>query len=267
VSSVYSGLVSNHGLGLSMLMMIERVPHGARVLDVGCASGYLAEPLKQTRGAKVVDGIELNPADAVLARKVCRNVVQGSAIDPATYAKLEGPYDAIIFGDVLEHLPEPSDAIRAARTVLAPGGAIIASIPNVAHYSIRQSLLAGEFQYADSGILDRTHLRFFTRSSILDLWEENGFEVEAIAPALKLPSKIYAWFGAKVADRLGRLREDVFAYQYITVARVSNKPRRRVPREFDAKEYLRANPDVARAGIDPVQHYIDHGRAEGRKLR
>ncbi len=216
--SVYTRQVATHGLGLSMLMMIERVPLGARVLDVGCASGYLAEPLKKERRASFVDGIELHESDAALARKVCRNVVVGSAEDPVAYAKLDGQYDAIIFGDVLEHLMNPAAAIRAARTVLAPGGVAISSIPNVAHYSIRAELLAGRFDYADSGILDRTHLRFFTRSSIIELWEDNGFAVDTIEPALKLPQKVYDWFGPDVADRLGRLRENVFAFQYITVA-------------------------------------------------
>lgn len=264
--SVYTRQVNTHGLGLSMVMMIERVPQGARVLDVGCASGYLAEPLRSTRGVEFVDGIELNPSDAELARKVCRNVVVGSAEDAAAYAKLDAQYDAIIFGDVLEHLPNPANAIRAARSVLAPGGAVISSIPNIAHYSIRKQLLGGRFDYAESGILDRTHLRFFTRSSIIELWHDNGFEVETIDPALKLPDKIYDWFGPKVADRLGRLRENVFAFQYITVARATDKVRL-VPAGFDPKEYLRANPDIARAGVDPVQHYIEYGRAERRRLR
>ena len=264
--SVYTREVNTRGLGLSMLMMIERIPVGARVLDVGCASGYLAGPLKKDRGVAYVDGIELNENDAQIARKVLRNVVVGSAEDPAAYAKLEGPYDAIIFGDVLEHLPNPAAAIRNAKSVLAPGGVAVSSIPNIAHYTIRQELLGGRFDYAESGILDRTHLRFFTRSSIIGLWEDNGFDVETIDPALKLPNKIYKWFGTKMADRIGRLREDVFAFQYVTVAKASQTTRR-VPSGFDPKEYLRANPDVARAGVDPVEHYVAHGRAEGRKLR
>jgi 2-polyprenyl-3-methyl-5-hydroxy-6-metoxy-1,4-benzoquinol methylase len=219
MSSVYTVQVATHGLGLSMSMMIERVPRGARVLDVGCASGYLAEPLRQMRAAKVVDGIELNRDDAAIARKTCRNVVIGSAEDPATYAQLEGPYDAIIFGDVLEHLPNPSAAIRAARPLLAKGGVAISSIPNIAHYTIRASLLEGKFEYADSGILDRTHLRFFTKSTLKSLWSDNGFEVESCDPAVKMPQKVYDWFGEQMAQRIGRLRDDVFAFQYITVAR------------------------------------------------
>ena len=216
--SVYTVQVATHGLGLSMTMMIDRVPSGARVLDVGCASGYLARPLLEGRGCAYVDGIEMNPADAEEARAVCRQVITGSAEDAATFAKLSGPYDAIIFGDVLEHLRNPEVAVNAVRSLLAPGGVVIASIPNVAHYTIRAHLFEGRFDYADSGILDRTHLRFFTRETLLKLFTDNGYEVHSCDPALKLPEKMIEWLGPQLADRVARLRDKIFAFQYITVA-------------------------------------------------
>lgn len=216
--SVYTVQVATHGLGLSMTMMIDRVPQGARVLDVGCASGYLAGPLRELRACQLVDGIELNPVDAETARGACREVVVGSAEEAATYARLRGPYDAILFGDVLEHLRAPEAALCAARPLLAPGGVVISSIPNVAHYSIRASLLEGNFNYADSGILDRTHLRFYTRDSMIALIESCGYDVVRCDPALKLPERMIEWLGPALADRVARLRDKIFAFQYVTVA-------------------------------------------------
>ena len=223
MSSVYTIQVEAHGLGLSMTMMIDRVPMGARVLDVGCASGYLADPLRDLRDAKYVDGIELDPRDAALAKKKCRDVVIGSVEDAATFERLRGPYDAILFGDVLEHLRDPGAVLRAVRPLLAPGGVVISSIPNVAHYTIRAHLFEGRFDYADSGILDRTHLRFFTRATLIDLHQDNGYVVRSCDPVIKLPKKMTDWLGPQLADRVARLRDKIFAFQYVTVA-VPNTP-------------------------------------------
>lgn len=147
----YSEIVAKQGLDLSMKMMIERVPMQAQVLDVGCASGYLAAPLREGRSCPVVDGIEIAPKDAAIARTRCRMVLEGSASDPRTYAALPDRYDAVLFGDVLEHLPQPEEAQVAVRAVLAPNARIISSIPNVAHHSIRWELLCGRFNYSDLG--------------------------------------------------------------------------------------------------------------------
>ena len=222
MSSVYTRAVEIHGLGLSMRMMIERVPQGARVLDVGCASGYLAEPLREHRGCPYVDGVELDPADAALARRSYRNVVVGSAEEAATYARLAGPYDAVLLGDVLEHLRDPAAVLRHVRALLAPDGVVVSSIPNVAHYSIRAQLLQGHFDYADTGILDRTHLRFFTRSTLLALFTDNGYRVTACDPALKppvaMPSLATRWLPTALVQSVARMRDEIFAFQYITVA-------------------------------------------------
>jgi 2-polyprenyl-3-methyl-5-hydroxy-6-metoxy-1,4-benzoquinol methylase len=216
--SIYSRLNAIHGLGNSMRMMIERVPIGARVLDVGCASGYSVEPLRRDRQCAYVDGVEMSEPDAREAARVCREVVVGSAEEEATYAELQGPYDAILFGDVLEHLRDPQRALRAVAPLLAPGGVVICSIPNVAHYSIRAHLLGGRFDYADSGILDRTHLRFFTRESMLGLLRDSGYEVRSCDPALQMPLRMNDWLGDGLAGRLGRLRDKLFALQYVTVS-------------------------------------------------
>src|SRR5205823_7166679 len=93
---------------------------------------------------------------------------------------LEGGFDAIVCADVLEHLRDPAAALAAVRHALAPDGEVVISIPNVAHLWVRLSLLAGRFDYAERGILDRTHLRFFTRRTLLALLARAGLAVDEL---------------------------------------------------------------------------------------
>jgi 2-polyprenyl-3-methyl-5-hydroxy-6-metoxy-1,4-benzoquinol methylase len=177
--SVYTREVSRlGGLGRSHELVAALVPPGAAVLDVGCASGYLARELL-ARGASAVDGIEPDPDDAATARAVCRTVVAGSIEEEATLALVaDAAYDAIVLADVVEHLRDPEAALRGLVPKLAPGGRFVLSVPNVAHWSVRASLLRGRFRYEDVGLLDRTHLRFFTRESLLELLDACGLQLE-----------------------------------------------------------------------------------------
>ena len=210
--------------------MLAQLPRAARVLDVGCASGYLAAAALRD-GARWVDGIEPFAPDAALARAHCRVVHAGSAEDPGVWSCLEGPYDAIIFGDVLEHLAHPERALAHAHNVLAEDGLIVASLPNVAHYSVRAMLLAGRFEYADHGILDRTHLRFFTRRELVSLFEQSGFSPTNIDSILALPERQLAlverFLGHRRTQRwataLALHAESLFAAQFVVTARPSRR--------------------------------------------
>lgn len=91
-------------------------------------------------------------------------------------------FDAIVFNDVLEHLVDPWSALRESKSFLTDGGMVIASIPNVRHYSVIKPLVvSGRFEYQDAGLLDRTHLRFFTFTSSVDLFESTGFRVTHVS--------------------------------------------------------------------------------------
>lgn len=219
--SVYAKNVYTHGLTGANRMTIERVPHGARVLDVGCSAGFLAAPLREQRGCRYVDGIELDPVDATVAGTVCRKVVVGSVEDPATLARLEGPYDAIVCGDVLEHLRDPGAVLRSFITLLADAGVVVASIPNVAHYTIRAGLLRGRFEYRIDGILDQTHLRFYTKAGQARLFREAGYRVVSCAPVLSLPEAMTRWLRRPLAERIGRRFDELFSLQFITVAQIA----------------------------------------------
>jgi len=161
VSAPYSQLVAEHGLGGSHRLILAEVRDGARVLDVGCATGYLAAELSARR-CEVV-GIEPDPDSAAQAERSCERVVVGSFESAEDRAQIPGTFDFVIFGDVLEHLVDPWEALRASRALLSAGGAVVVSLPNVAAWPVRLGLLAGHFEYANVGLLDRTHLRFFTR--------------------------------------------------------------------------------------------------------
>ncbi len=160
----------------SHVLMIRMVGGGKRVLDVGCWNGDMGSRLRANN--REVVGLEKDSAAAAIASERLDRVVCGDIEEldlPATLGQER--FDAIVLGDVLEHLSEPGDVLRRLRPLLAPGGSIVASIPNVAHGSIRLNLLNGEFRYTDVGLLDRTHLRFFTRRSLESLFEEAGWVV------------------------------------------------------------------------------------------
>src|SRR5215813_10329262 len=132
---------------------------GRRALDVGAADGFLAELL--TRKGWEVTALERDPAQAAKARGRCHEVIVAD-LDAAA-PKLAGLFEAIVYRDVLEHLTDPLPVLVAINRSLAPAGRVVVSVPNVAHLWVRLQLLRGRWNYDDRGILDRTHLRFFTR--------------------------------------------------------------------------------------------------------
>jgi 2-polyprenyl-3-methyl-5-hydroxy-6-metoxy-1,4-benzoquinol methylase len=187
---VYGRNIALSGLAVSHRLMLDEVPDGSRVLDVGCASGYLAEPLSR-RGCSVV-GFERDPASAAAAREHCDEMIVGDIENPDDRARIAPGFDAILLGDVLEHLLDPWGALRYLHSLVAPDGIVVASIPNVAAWTVRLRLLRGEFEYTESGLLDRTHLRFFTRATAHELVLGAGFAIERerFTPILQPPGRI-----------------------------------------------------------------------------
>jgi glycosyltransferase involved in cell wall biosynthesis/2-polyprenyl-3-methyl-5-hydroxy-6-metoxy-1,4-benzoquinol methylase len=167
-----SDLEENH----SLTKQLHLVGSNKRVVDFGCATGYFAQFLKQ-RGCYVV-GVELNPEAAGAAEQYCDQVLVAD-LDYASIPDLlpDQKFDVAVFGDVLEHLRNPWQVLEEVRQILQPDGYVVASIPNIAHGAVRLALLQGRFEYADLGLLDNTHLRFFTRKTVQDLFERTGYEV------------------------------------------------------------------------------------------
>ena len=147
------------------------------VLDVGCGAGYTGLRLKEI-GAQKVEGIELSASSYIKAQDSLDKVYHGSCEDEILLKKI-GLYDCILCADILEHLKDPWLTIRILKYHINKGGRLIASIPNIRYYKVLFNLLFfGVWNYEDSGILDRTHLRFFTRKSIIAMFIQNGYKVE-----------------------------------------------------------------------------------------
>jgi 2-polyprenyl-3-methyl-5-hydroxy-6-metoxy-1,4-benzoquinol methylase len=176
--SIYTTTVNQVGLSEAHRKMLALVPRGAVVLEVGCASGYFTRALV-ANGASAIDGIEMNPEDARQAAPACRYLIVDSVENDDVLEQFEDEfYDAIVCGDVLEHLRDPDAVLQRLVPKLRRGGVFVISIPNVAHHSVRFGLLFGRFEYEDLGILDRTHFRFFTRTSLRQMIERAGLVLE-----------------------------------------------------------------------------------------
>jgi 2-polyprenyl-3-methyl-5-hydroxy-6-metoxy-1,4-benzoquinol methylase len=157
--------------------LVESIGRPRRVLDVGCGVGLNGAAAKR-KGARVT-GIEIVRHTSERARKVLDEVLAiDITSDASVKAGLEGKtFDLMLFGDVLEHVPDPGAVLGRLLPYLEPEGRVIASLPNVAAWTVRLGLLGGHFDYEQSGILDNTHLRFFTRDSARHLLEAAGLEV------------------------------------------------------------------------------------------
>ena len=163
------------------------VPEGARVLDVGCGTGSHTLKFVGGKNCRLL-GVEPDSERAAVARSRGLDVLTGRMDEDLLATR--GPFDLIIFSDVLEHVPAPASLLEIAKAGLAPGGVIVASVPNVAHWAVRLMLLSGRFDYRPSGIMDATHLRWFTQKTIRGLFEHSGMRVLEISPSAG------AWMGA-----------------------------------------------------------------------
>lgn len=203
---------SHHLLAATVL---DVAPPGARVLECGVSSGYFAALL--VRAGLRVDGHELDPEAGERARTVCERVYIGdlNAFDPD---ELDGTYDVLLFGDTLEHLPDPAAVLRGLAAHLAPDGALILSIPNIANWAIRLALLAGRFDYTDRGIMDRTHLRFYTQRTLTLMLQDAGFSIERMIVTVPVPLVKTERLG-RFAHQIGNLRPTLAGHGFIVTAR------------------------------------------------
>lgn len=160
--------------GTSRAFLVTMVGANKRVLDIGCDTGYLGEELAAF--GNVTSGFEYNATAAEVARAHYERVEVGDLETTDLSAAFDGAtFDVVVFGDVLEHLRDPLPVLRRARSLVAPGGCILISVPNIAHGDIRLNLLQGQFRYTKIGLLDETHTRFFTKDSLIEFVHDAGF--------------------------------------------------------------------------------------------
>ena len=152
--------------------------HSRRVVEVGCSLGAFARAYKNIVLDCHYTGIEIDRDYAEASKRFCDRVLHSSieALDDDAFDSLF-PSDCWVFGDTLEHLQDPWGLLRKIRTRIAPGGCVVACIPNAQHWSVQARLSSGQFRYEEAGLLDRTHLRWFTRVTIGEMFEAAGFKI------------------------------------------------------------------------------------------
>jgi 2-polyprenyl-3-methyl-5-hydroxy-6-metoxy-1,4-benzoquinol methylase len=205
-----------------MVRFVDDTTHD--ILDVGCSSGVFGRGVKTLHPTVRLVGVEPNAAAAELAQQHYEDVVIGTFPEALKALSAAAVFDVIFFNDVLEHMTNPEAALRAALGRLKPGGIVVSSIPNIRHVSVLGPLvLQGRWRYRDSGLLDRTHVYFFTEDSIRSLYAAEGWhivEMTTINLAVRPGRKTPGW--VRALTRLTRGRSDAFfAMQYVTVARPS----------------------------------------------
>ena len=197
---------------------ILRMPPGRRLLDLGAAGGHLGRAVRDR--CAFLAGVEPDPTVPESARAGYDDWRSTDALSAGPWAL---SFDVVVCADVLEHLPEPERLLAKISQWLSPGGILLVSLPNVANVTVRAALAAGRFRYAERGILDRTHLRFFTRTTGRELLEGAGFRVVDIEPTampyeLAVPVLSRAPWNAPVRAAAGasaRLFPTVFGYQFV----------------------------------------------------
>ncbi len=201
-----------------LLEHMDLQKNGLNVLEVGCACGATLLAIRNVNPKAEVYGIEFDKKAAEMARHF--SVVEALDVETLDRPEWHEKFDYIILGDVIEHLREPQRAMKNLALLLKPGGCVLVSTPNVMHFSVFRMMLAGRWKYEEAGILDRTHLRFFTRADLLALLEAAGLEPQVVFESREETEHDQA-FIAQLAALLasGVDPEELHAYQWKVVAK------------------------------------------------
>lgn len=197
----------------------EPVNEKLNILEIGCDCGATLLGIQKVYPDAYIYGIEINPVSANIASHIAH--IKSANIEESVDVWDNVKFDYIIFGDVLEHLHNPSDVINRCRHILKDHGKIISSIPNLMHYSVLYQLINGNFTYTDTGLLDKTHIHFFTYNEIVRLYEENGYKILSMNASMNVneSNKNVTDFIDSLCDLSNHKNKQLFeAFQYITLA-------------------------------------------------
>lgn len=221
-------------------------PDVAKVVEVGSSSGALARAYRQINPACSYVGIEIDRAYAEASRQHCTEVIYGNVekLNDQDFAEL-GDAKCWVFADALEHLYDPWQLLRRIANTAGPGAEVVACIPNAQYWGIQSCLNSGKFIYQDSGLLDRTHIRWLTRLTIIDLFQANGFRVvEMISRILQQPGEEMLAGLRQIALASGNDPElavqDAIPFQYVLRAVVDEA--QRAPNGVTSLPAQEANP-------------------------
>lgn len=215
-------VIANQEEALSKI--VAKVPHGALVLDVGCGSGMMGRFLSENNEC-VVDGVDIDPEAVALARPKYRNIAVANLERDSLMAFFQpGIYDCIVVADVAEHLVHPEQLFEDIKKLLKPDGILLFSIPNISHISAGLELILGKFGYQNSGLLDATHVRFYSRQGFIDKLASCGIYVENIDSVQRGLDKTefsgYQHFPQHWIRDIINSRDDALTYQWIMTARL-----------------------------------------------
>jgi methionine biosynthesis protein MetW len=197
------------------------------VLDIGCSSGNFGKELIDRKKC-TVDGVEINKEDVLEATSKLRKVYSIN-IETDNLSIISDKYDYVYFGDVIEHLIDPVNTLNRIKTLLKDNGSIIFSIPNMGYIAIRLELMMGEFEYTETGLLDKTHLHYYTQKEVIRIFNDSGYEIKLMdyvksgyterfintylkKAGLKATQKFYKFCKTSEAS----------AFQFVGIARISN---------------------------------------------
>jgi 2-polyprenyl-3-methyl-5-hydroxy-6-metoxy-1,4-benzoquinol methylase len=201
------------------------------LIDVGCGSGGLVREFKKLNPSAHCVGVDIDPKYVELAERYCDRCMTLDIDNAAeSFWQSVGDRDCWIFGDALEHFKDPWAVLRKVRSILPEHGCVVACLPNAQHWSLQAKLNVGEFRYQDSGLLDRTHLRWFTRKTMIELFQQTGFVVKTGKPRIfNEPNReqVLPYIQA-LAKALGANAEEVvrdsIALQYVVRAIPNRSP-------------------------------------------
>jgi SAM-dependent methyltransferase len=204
--------------------LLALMPAGAtRVVEVGCMHGALAKAFREAKNPAVhYTGIDIDAAYADVAAAACDRALAGDIeAFPDTHFDSLFPSDCWVFGDCLEHLRDPWRVLSRIRARIDGGGALVTCIPNAQHWSVQMRLATGLFRYEDSGLLDRTHVRWFTRVTMLEMFAATGWRVETgLARRLPQPAPAAVMAGIRAVAVAGGAEpeqavQDAEVFQYL----------------------------------------------------
>ncbi len=252
----------------SLSVLASLVAPGSQVLDLGIGSGALGRTLA-AQGSQV-DGVTLNPAERDEAAPAYRRLeVLDLEVPGWEQSFVAQPYDHVICADVLEHLREPERLLRACQRLLKPGGWLLMSIPNAAYAGMVAELMHGNWNYGPEGLLDRTHLRFFTRRSFTRLLQAEGWQVERIEP-IEL-----TWYYTEFWTPFDQLppavaryllaQPDASAYQLVFAARRADSPATAADARLRAAPVPASDPAI-HVAVFATQLLVDDGQGRQRHL-
>lgn len=247
--------------------LVRMVGENKRVLELGAASGYMTRILRD-RGCNVT-AVEYDSGVLDELGLVADGAIWGDLNDPAVLAAIDGPFDVVLAGDVLEHLLDPLAVLRASAAKLAAGGRVVLSIPNVGHADLRLALLQGQFEYRETGLLDATHIKFFTYDSLMALL------ADAHLMPIKMERTLTQVFESELAVPRESVSEDVLAavlrvpesltYQFVVTA---------IPKKGDrdeqqriAEEFREAEESNRLLSFDPTIERLQSTRERVTEVR